>query len=164
VRYGRYIQPLLSLSIDFYVRLFVRVQTAPIEVKKVARFVENFCKDYRCFICPHSQTSVYYICSGCQSFYEQPLGRITERINDRSGNTAVLYKTHAGPPVPEKCPECGSPLHIAGPMWNGQIHDLHFVGRILEHLEGNEDKYGTSTRMRGMLTVAKEVGDAFALF
>jgi tRNA (guanine26-N2/guanine27-N2)-dimethyltransferase len=42
-------------------------------------------------------------------------------------------------------------------MWNGQIHDPQFVGQILEHLEGNEDKYGTSTRMKGMLTVAKEV-------
>ncbi|KAH9981173.1 tRNA methyltransferase [Lactifluus volemus] len=138
-RYGRYIQPLLSLSIDFYVRLFVRVQTAPIEVKKVA-----------------SKTSVYYVCASCQSFYEQPLGRMTEKVNDRSGNTNILFKTHAGPPVSEKCPECGSSLHIAGPMWNGPIHDSQFVGEILEHLECNEEKYGTSTRMKGMLTVAKE--------
>jgi tRNA (guanine26-N2/guanine27-N2)-dimethyltransferase len=83
---------------------------------------------------------------------------MTERVNDRSGNTTVLFKTHVGPPVSEKCPECGSSLHIAGPMWNGPIHDSQFVGEILEHLEGNEDKYGTSTRMKGMLTVAKEVG------
>ena len=33
-RYGRYIEPLLSLSIDFYVRVFVRIQTSPMEVKK----------------------------------------------------------------------------------------------------------------------------------
>jgi tRNA (guanine26-N2/guanine27-N2)-dimethyltransferase len=82
---------------------------------------------------------------------------MTEKVNDRSGNTNVLFKTHVGPPVPERCPECGSPLHVAGPMWNGRIHDPQFVGRILEHLEENEDKYGTSTRMRGMLSVAKEV-------
>ena len=36
-RYGRYIEPLLSLSVDFYVRLFVRLHSAPIEVKKAAR-------------------------------------------------------------------------------------------------------------------------------
>ena len=36
-RYGRYIEPLLSLSIDFYVRIFVRIHAAPVEVKKVAR-------------------------------------------------------------------------------------------------------------------------------
>jgi tRNA (guanine26-N2/guanine27-N2)-dimethyltransferase len=83
---------------------------------------------------------------------------MTEKVNDRSGNTTILFKTHAGPPVSEQCPECGSSLHIAGPMWNGPIHDSQFVGEILEHLEGNEDKYGTSTRMKGMLTVAKQVG------
>lgn len=37
-RYGRYITPLLSLSIDFYVRLFIQVKSAPIEVKRAARF------------------------------------------------------------------------------------------------------------------------------
>ncbi|KAH9926196.1 N2,N2-dimethylguanosine tRNA methyltransferase-domain-containing protein [Fomitopsis serialis] len=36
-RYGRYIQPLLSLSIDFYVRVFVRVFSVPNEVKKAMR-------------------------------------------------------------------------------------------------------------------------------
>jgi tRNA (guanine26-N2/guanine27-N2)-dimethyltransferase len=34
-RYGRYIEPQLSLSIDFYVRLFIRVRTGPKEVKAV---------------------------------------------------------------------------------------------------------------------------------
>ena len=86
---------------------------------------------------------------------------MTERVNDRSGNATTLFKTHVGPPVPEKCPECGSSLHVAGPMWNGPIHDSQFIGRILEHLEGNEGKYGTSTRMKGMLTVAKEVSWRF---
>lgn len=38
-RYGRSITPLLSLSIDFYVRIFVRVRTSPTEVKKLARLV-----------------------------------------------------------------------------------------------------------------------------
>lgn len=37
-RYGRYIEPLLSLSIDFYVRIFVRVQTSAIEVKKALTY------------------------------------------------------------------------------------------------------------------------------
>jgi tRNA (guanine26-N2/guanine27-N2)-dimethyltransferase len=32
-RYGRYIQPVLSLSIDFYVRVFVRVHTGQATVK-----------------------------------------------------------------------------------------------------------------------------------
>jgi tRNA (guanine26-N2/guanine27-N2)-dimethyltransferase len=42
-------------------------------------------------------------------------------------------------------------------MWSAPIHDKAFVERVLTHLEGNEDKYGTAARMKGMLTVAKEV-------
>jgi len=58
-RYGRYIQPLLSLSIDFYVRVFVRVQVAPIEVKKALAYVLSFyflvlSTDLRIERCPHS--------------------------------------------------------------------------------------------------------------
>ncbi|KAI0780845.1 N2,N2-dimethylguanosine tRNA methyltransferase [Trametes elegans] len=137
-RYGRYVQPLLSLSIDFYVRLFVRVFTSPIEVKKV-----------------FSKTAVYHVCSGCQSFYEQPLGRVTEQVSQK-GNANLHFKVQTGPPVSERCPECNSVLHVAGPMWSGPIHSKEFVASVLSHVEANEDKYGTSARMKGMLTVAKE--------
>ncbi|KAH9856963.1 N2,N2-dimethylguanosine tRNA methyltransferase [Lenzites betulinus] len=137
-RYGRYVQPLLSLSIDFYVRLFVRVHTSPIEVKKA-----------------FSKTALYHVCSGCQSFYEQPLGRVTEQTSAK-GNVTLNFKVHQGPPVSERCPECNSALHVAGPMWSGPIHDREFISDVLSHVEENEDKYGTSARMKGMLTVAKE--------
>lgn len=33
-RYGRYIKPLLSVSADFYIRVFMRVFTSPLECKK----------------------------------------------------------------------------------------------------------------------------------
>lgn len=42
-------------------------------------------------------------------------------------------------------------------MWAGPIHDPGFVGEVLEHLEESKDKYGTADRMKGMMTVAKEV-------
>lgn len=38
-RYGRHIEPLLSLSIDFYMRVFVRVATSPKEVKALPSYV-----------------------------------------------------------------------------------------------------------------------------
>jgi tRNA G26 N,N-dimethylase Trm1 len=48
-------------------------------------------------------------------------------------------------------------------MWSGPIHDTEFVTRVLEHLELDKKEYGTAVRMRGMLTVAKEVSnDLFA--
>ena len=37
-KYGRAIEPLLCLSIDFYVRLFVRVVGSPAQVKHLARY------------------------------------------------------------------------------------------------------------------------------
>ncbi|EJD02303.1 N2,N2-dimethylguanosine tRNA methyltransferase [Fomitiporia mediterranea MF3/22] len=146
-RYGRFIHPLLSLSIDFYIRLFIRIQTGPAEVKKAA-----------------SKTSTFYICSGCQAFYEQPLGKIVEKVSDKTGQTNVLFRTRAGPPVGDKCPECDSTLHVrytlstivAGPMWAGPIHDTEFVSKALEHVEANLTNYGTAARMKGMLTVTKE--------
>lgn len=48
-------------------------------------------------------------------------------------------------------------------MWSGPLHDPEFVGKVLEHLEENKDKYGTAIRMKGMLTVAKEVGHSGGL-
>jgi len=42
-------------------------------------------------------------------------------------------------------------------MWSGPIHDSEFITRVLEHLESNQEKYGTFPRMKGMLTVAQEV-------
>lgn len=46
-------------------------------------------------------------------------------------------------------------------MWSGPVHNPEFVSKVLEHLNGNVDSYGTSTRMRGMLTVAQEVTTFF---
>jgi tRNA (guanine26-N2/guanine27-N2)-dimethyltransferase len=42
-------------------------------------------------------------------------------------------------------------------MWSGPIHDVGFVSGVLDYLENNQEKYGTFPRMKGMLTVAKEV-------
>jgi tRNA (guanine26-N2/guanine27-N2)-dimethyltransferase len=42
-------------------------------------------------------------------------------------------------------------------MWSGPLHNQEFVGKVLDHLEENQSNYGTAARMKGMLTVAKEV-------
>ncbi|KAJ7097891.1 tRNA methyltransferase [Mycena belliarum] len=141
-RYGRYIQPLLSLSIDFYVRLFIRIKTSPLEVKNAV-----------------TKTSTYWVCPYCQSFYGQTLAKVTEKAH-QNGSVNYNFKLQSGPPVGDKCPECDSLLHMAGPMWSAPIHDPPFVGKVLEHLEANTSLYGTASRMKGMLTVAKEELDS----
>lgn len=42
-------------------------------------------------------------------------------------------------------------------MWSGPLHDQAFLEKVLKHLEENKDHYGTHVRVKGMLTVAKEV-------
>lgn len=138
-RYGRYIQPLLSLSIDFYVRLFVRVRSAPIEVKKA-----------------FSQTSFYYVCNDCQSYHCQTLGKIVDKSTGTSSNPNLQYRVNAGPPIPPLCNECGGTFHVAGPMWSGPIHDKEFTKRLLQHVEEHSSHYGTSARLKGMVTLAHE--------
>jgi len=49
-------------------------------------------------------------------------------------------------------------------MWSGPIHDIDFVTEVLNHLENNQGKYGTSLRRKGMLTVAKEEIDSAFYF
>ena len=43
-------------------------------------------------------------------------------------------------------------------MWSGPLHNPDFVAKVIEHVDGNTKNYGTSTRMKGMLAVAQEVG------
>ncbi|KAF7304907.1 tRNA (guanine(26)-N(2))-dimethyltransferase [Mycena kentingensis (nom. inval.)] len=140
-RYGRFIEPLLSLSIDFYVRLFIRVKSSPIDVKRAV-----------------AKTSIFWICNDCQSHYGQTIGHVNEKKVDAHGAVNFVFKTQAGPPVSENCPECKGVLHAAGPMWSAPLHNQEFVSNVLKHVENTEAEkaYGTVARMKGMLTVAKD--------
>lgn len=146
-RYGRYIKPLLSLSIDFYLRVFVQVQSAPIEVKKVA-----------------SQQGVVYTCTYCHNFHEQRLGRASEGVG-RKGKPLTKYQTAVGPPSAigpgSSCEQCGSRYHVAGPMWLGPIHDSTFCNTLLGVLERSPERSRTAPRIRGMVgTAASELSDS----
>lgn len=139
-KYGRHIKPLLSLSIDFYVRLFIQVDTAPIEVKKLA-----------------SKTGLVYTCSYCHNFHEQRLGRVTETFGKKGGST-LKYQNGQGPTVGSECEECGSRYLAAGPMWLDPIHDPAFCERLLSVLDRDPARSKTAPRIRGMVgTAAKEL-------
>lgn len=134
-RYKRYIQPLVSLSIDFYARVFVRVFTSPSRVKMT-----------------ESQTAMVYQCFGCKTFHTQPLGGV-----QTNGNSVKHTYARLGCNV--QCEECGNQMHVGGPMWNAPLHDKQFVEAMLSHLRSDDvaSMYGTHQRMLGMLTVASEV-------
>lgn len=90
-RYGRFITPLLSLSIDFYIRCFVRIDSSLERVKRGA-----------------SSTMIVYLCSQCETTFTQAMGR---RDTDNNGN--VKYGFPQGPPTDSKCPQCGGRLHVS---------------------------------------------------
>lgn len=46
---------------------------------------------------------------------------------------------------------------LGGPMWADPIHDLDFVGRVLEAVTTNPGRFHTSKRIQGVLSVVTEV-------
>lgn len=134
-RYGRSVRPLLSLSIDFYVRIFVTIETSPLKVK-------------RCM----SNTMLTFECSGCKAYINQPLGYI--RAGKQEG---TIKYGNASLKSSSACDECGFPYSIGGPMYAGPIHDADFVERVIKLAKVADPKiYGTLDRIEGMLTLAQE--------
>ena len=133
-RYSRYIVPVLSLSIDFYVRVFVKVYFGQSKVKQSL-----------------SKTSMVYHCSGCGSFKLQPMGLCT-----KTENGGVKYSSAAGPTVSPSCAHCGFTQHLAGPIWSNPIHDTEFVRKVVASVEAEPGRFKTAARITGMLTVVTE--------
>ncbi|KAI9205119.1 N2,N2-dimethylguanosine tRNA methyltransferase [Polychytrium aggregatum] len=132
-RHKRYIVPLASCSIDFYIRMFVRVYTSPQEVKKLA-----------------SKTAMVYHCNGCRSFVTQPIGKYVENGNSVKGGPAN------GPLAAQACGFCETKTRIGGPFWAGPLHNDVYLQKVIQHVKDNKDKYKTNGRMLGMLTVISE--------
>lgn len=137
-RYGLAIEPLLSLSIDFYARVFVRIHHSPVEVKFLA-----------------SKTMVVYNCdAGCGAWSIQHLARAREK-KAKNGDTFYNFSAGLAPSANTHCEHCGFKTHQAGPMWSGPLHNPHFIQRILDMLPTlDESIYGTIPRLKGMLSVA----------
>lgn len=89
-RYRRAITPLLSLSIDFYVRLFVRVDDSPVAAKSVI-----------------TQTGMLAQCTSCETFAVAPLGRVEQR------GTSRVYKG-ARVAIGDHCATCGAACNVRG--------------------------------------------------
>lgn len=92
-RYGRYIQPLLSVSADFYIRVFVRIFTSQLVCMKSS-----------------SKQSMIYQCTGCDTISVQTLGA-SKQTNEFNQNVAKFVRP-TGPSVNAKCKHCGHRHHV----------------------------------------------------
>ncbi|KAJ4308364.1 RNA methyltransferase tRNA(m5U54)methyltransferase [Neodidymelliopsis sp. IMI 364377] len=139
-RYGMAIEPLLSLSIDYYLRVFVRVRKAPNDVKLLA-----------------GKTMLVYSCdNGCGAWTTQFLAR-NKVTKNKKGDPFYKHGFAAGPSADEHCRHCGTKTHIVGPMYGGPLHNIGFVERVLAQLNEVDYKtYPTMDRIEGMLRTALE--------
>jgi tRNA (guanine26-N2/guanine27-N2)-dimethyltransferase len=139
-RYGMAIEPMLSLSIDYYIRVFVRIRKSPNDVKMLA-----------------GKTMLVYHCdSGCGSWSTQFLAR-NRVTSNKNGDKFYKYSFAAGPSADEHCQHCGFKTHLSGPMYGGPLHNVGFVERLLAQLgEADRETYPTMDRMEGMLRTAME--------
>ncbi|GFN80405.1 tRNA (guanine(26)-n(2))-dimethyltransferase [Plakobranchus ocellatus] len=134
-RYSRYIVPLVSLSVDFYFRVFVQVFTSQKQVK-------------------HSCTkkAMVYECVGCGSFGLQPLA---QAIPTR-GEDNFKFIPGSGLPLTKECKHCGHNYRIGGPIWSAPLHDRQFIERIITRVQDSPQLFNTHDRICGMLSVAAE--------
>ncbi|KAM9976745.1 hypothetical protein ACTFIR_010589 [Dictyostelium discoideum] len=142
-RYKRHIVPILSLSVDFYVRVFVRVYSSPLEAKKALSKMANI-----------------FSCIGCGSFHIQPTGVVKEEGNSIKYKVPLLNKE-----VGSHCQHCTKQYQFAGPFWAKRIHNVDFCKQAISFLEKNPTTFNTSRRMYGVLTsVIDELPDQMFYF
>jgi tRNA (guanine26-N2/guanine27-N2)-dimethyltransferase len=139
-KYGIAIEPLLSLSIDFYARLFIRIHKQQQEVKLLA-----------------GSTMMVYNCDqGCGAWSTQLIAK-NQAKEDKKGDLMFKHGFAQGPSVTPNCEHCGFKTHLGGPMWAGPLHNPYFVQRILDRLPSlDQSTYQTLGRLQGMLTLALE--------
>lgn len=131
--HSRHIVPLLTLSIDFYLRTFVRVFDSKQEAQEAA-----------------TRLGQVFHCGGCDDFHMQPLGEL--RVSGRSRK----FAPSSGPVVGPLCVHCGGKFRMGGPIWLPAIHSTDFIAAVLARLDASPGKFRTEKRMRGMLSMASE--------
>ncbi|KAL7789016.1 S-adenosyl-L-methionine-dependent methyltransferase [Trichoderma ceciliae] len=138
-RYGLAIEPLLSLSIDFYTKLFIKVTKSPQAVKFLG-----------------SKTMIVYSCDhGCSAWETQYLLRSRPTPNKKGSGSFYKHGMAAGPTTDRHCQHCGHKMHVNGPMYGGHIHSADFIQRLLDQIpDASPEVYGTLPRLEGMLRTA----------
>lgn len=140
-KYGLSVEPMLSLSIDFYTKVFIRVTRSPHKVKFLG-----------------ANTMLVYSCDqGCGAWETQPILRSKPAPNKKGSGFFFKHSMALGPTADRFCQYCGFKTHVSGPMYAGRIHNHEFIQRILDELpKAPAGVYKTLARLEGMLRTAQE--------
>lgn len=142
-RYKRYIVPVLSVQMDFYIRVFVRIYTSAGAMKNTPL-----------------KLSYVYQCVGCDSFHLQSLGRIVTKDVHKKGTVtkekSVRYLPGFGPVVPQECSDCGKKFNMGGPIWSAPMHDQDWVLSTLANVKSLQERYPAYERISAVLTTISE--------
>lgn len=128
-RHKRVIEPILCLSIDFYIRVFVRVRISAADSKSTA-----------------SKLSYLWQSSGCDSWWLQPAGT----------HTSNKFTVGKGPPMPQACPISGSKFLMGGPIWSEPLIKTDAVKHIFDDIQANRDMFASHVKTCGMLRAVLE--------
>lgn len=133
-RYQRHIVPLMSCSIDFYVRIFVVVTES-------AQDVKNAC----------GNRGLVFRCVACKSMQMYPL--LVKQVS----KSVKFVKNTAS--FPNCCSICSSRVEINGPLWIDRIHDHDFSRAVKESVltADNFPLFGTKPRIVGLSSLISEV-------
>jgi len=135
-KYGRTLRPILSVGMNFYVRVFVEIYNDKQGVSDLSLINGNV-----------------YQSTQCSSFVTIPHGQ----KGGKNGNGYQSSRVE-----PSKCPETGAPFKVGGPLWLGPLHDQDVVGIALERLgdeacqSPNMSLIATRRRLQGLLTSVSE--------
>ena len=133
-RHKKYIKPLLSVQVDFYLRVFIQVFSKASESKLCA-----------------TKQSYMFRCHNCFSFTESPVLNHIVKGNSQKFQTNFLL------PENVDCSCCTGKMHLHGPLWNKSMHENSFIASVIDFCKKEDVKLGTKDRIIGVLSVAKEV-------
>ncbi|XP_017838195.2 probable tRNA (guanine(26)-N(2))-dimethyltransferase [Drosophila busckii] len=137
-RHGKYIEPLLSVSADFYVRIFVRVYSGQAQCKFSM-----------------SKQSWIYQCTGCETYTLQALGTVRSKSAEQPH--LIKFGIPTGPAVNSQCEHCGHKHHLGGPIWSAPLHNMEFVQQLLDAVQEEPLKQlTTQRRIVGVLSMVLE--------
>ncbi|CAM9886727.1 unnamed protein product, partial [Discosporangium mesarthrocarpum] len=114
-RYRRSMAPVLSVALDHYVRVFVRIVDSPSQALQAG-------------------TKAMYVFQSewCPSFFLTPITQVIPSSRTSLGETPPSPHPNGYGMGGRRCPQTGGPLRMGGPIWGWPMHDTEWVSLALE--------------------------------